>query len=174
MYGCIMMPFKAKSVYPIGINSKSPVICFKQYLSSALNEYSNTNLKAIFTVLTPHTWWMNSCLPQVFSSTDLLRQTSWVWYWVLKQTRPNFQVELLSWQVLSSLPKQNLRKQLCCAAWWKIICTRVCRQQSRPAVQCISALAPHSSNLFGLTTLTCKDVLPCQLKGEWCLKWGAV
>lgn len=56
MYGCIMMPFKAKSVYPIGINSKSPVICFKQYLSSALNEYSNTNLKAIFTVLTPHTW----------------------------------------------------------------------------------------------------------------------
>lgn len=69
MYGCVTTPLKANSVYPIGINSNSPVVCFKQYLSSALKEYSNTNLKAIFTVLTPHTWWMNSCLPQVFSST---------------------------------------------------------------------------------------------------------
>lgn len=69
MYGCIMMPFKANSVYAIGINSNSPVMCFKQYLSSAHKEYSNTNFKAIFTLLTPHTCCMNSCLPQVFSST---------------------------------------------------------------------------------------------------------
>lgn len=35
MCGCIMMPFKANSVCPIGINSNSLVMCFKQCLSSA-------------------------------------------------------------------------------------------------------------------------------------------